>query len=165
MKIPSFMEKWSWGYALGFGLLAFFFSQPHAGFMMALIAPLPLIYQLYKLAVHWKTPEQRRKHLSAVIIIVLACSVVATAHVHHHNTARSIANKVAQDVMQFKASYGRFPMNMAEIGMPEFPKKLLYRPKYSIHDGKPMLFYAATFVVFETWIFDFPSQAWVYRPD
>jgi hypothetical protein len=165
MKIPSFMEKWSGGYALGFGVLAFFFSKPHAGFMMAMIAPLVLIYQLYQLAMHWKTPEQRRKHLSAIVMIVLACIVVVAARAHHHNKARSIADKVAQEVIQFNASHGRFPVNMAEMGIPDFPKKLSYRPSYSIHDGKPMLFYAATFVVFEAWIFDFPSRAWIYRPD
>lgn len=165
MKMHSLLGKDGWKFLFGLAIVAFFCSQPSAGFMMLLFAPLALMYQTYKLAVGWKNSAQKHQRIGAIFAIVLASSVVAGAHLYHHTVARENADRLAQEIIGFHALHGRYPVNIAEMGVTESLKKPIHRPRYSYTDGKPMLFYNATFVMFEGWNFDFANRTWAYRPD
>ena len=152
-------------FMLGFALLAVFCSQRHAGFMMVLTALPVLLYCLTRLGIGWRSTDQRRHYLFAIAVVLAASAVVGAAHGYHHFSARAEADQLLRRVLDFRAQQGRFPGNAAELGEPAPPVRSKNMLHYSFQDGEPALFYAATFIVFDTWLYDFSTQAWVYRPD
>lgn len=153
------------GLLIFFALLTLFLSQPHAGFMMILFMPPALFYQLVRLAIGWRASQKRIQALLAIAVVLLATAVVGGVHVHRHLGARAEADQLARRVLDFQEKQGHFPSDVTELGEPALPKKSRHMLHYGFHGGQPMLFYAATFVVFDTWQYDFSSQTWAYKFD
>ena|ERR1039457_6231396 len=146
-------------------LVALTFSQPHYGFMMFFFAPLALVYQLYKFARCWKIPGQRKDRIAALAIVAVAILVVAGAHDYHHRVARSVADKLVGDITSFQKNKGRYPANLAEMGVSVITQKR-YRLHYFTKDGEqPTLLYGATLAAFDKWRYKFSEREWEYVPD
>jgi hypothetical protein len=153
------------GLIIGFALIAAFCSQQFLGFMMILVTPPALLVGLVWLGLGWRVAEKRAHYLFSISVVLLATAVVGGVHVYRHLSARAEADQLARRVLDFKEKKGRFPSNVTELGEPALTSKSIYMLHYGFDDGKPALFYFATFVIFETWQYDFASQTWSYNFD
>lgn len=151
---------------LAFAGITLLCSQPHSGFMFLLLAPPTLLYQGIRLLHDRRSPPQRTLRLTSIAIVTISALIVASAHIRLHTQSRIQANQIVEAVERFHATNRRYPANFSELesGLPEEHRRRL-RLWYAAESGQPVLFYAATFVPFETWHYDFATRTWHYVPD
>jgi len=139
--------------------------QRHSGLIIVLLAPPILLYQLVQLFHHRKSVPLRRAHLLAVAIVATASLIVLAVHSHLHNASRAQANQVAQSIEHFQAASGHYPASLSEVGLDSAVLRRDLMLSYSSSYGEnPILFYAATFVPFDTWQYNFSAHEWIYGP-
>lgn len=147
-------------------VVGLFTSQRHAGFGLMFLIPFFVVWIPYSLfLIVWK-PARRNTQIAKIILWGVSVSVVIAIHMHRAQEIRARADKVLALILKHKAENGAFPANLADIGWSEAPARS-GRTKifYSNKDGNPMLFYAATFIVFDTYSFDFGEDRWSYVAD
>jgi len=145
--------------------VTFLSVQRHGGLFIVLVAPPILLYKLVQLLRHWKSVPQRRAHLVALAIVATASLIVLSVHSHLHNASRAQADQVAQSIEHFQAARGHYPASLSEVGLDSaaFRRDLMLSYSSS-HGDDPVLFYAATFVPFDTWQYNFLAREWIYDP-
>lgn len=145
--------------------LTFLGVQRHGGLFIGQVAPPILLYQLVQIFRHWKSVPQRHAHLVAIAIVATASLIVLGVHFHLHNASRAQANQVAQSIEHFQAARGHYPASLSEVGLDSavFRRDLMLSYS-SLQGDDPVLFYAATFVPFDTWQYDFLAREWIYDP-
>ena len=139
--------------------------QRHTGLIIVLVAPPILLYQLVQLFRHRKSVPLRRANLVAVAIVATASLIVLGVHSHLHDASRAQANQVAQSIEHFQTASGHYPASLSELGLDSavFRRDLMLSYSSS-HGDDPILFYAATFVPFDTWQYNFSAREWSYAP-
>lgn len=152
-------------FLVGFFLLTWFSSQLSCGFMMAMVSPLAIIYQFVKLARCRRDPWLRKDRYLALAVIAFSLLLVISAHLHRHNDARRVANKLVADILSFQKATGRYPSGGKELGLPEMARLRPYRLTYYNVEGQPRLFYVATFGPFDKYQYDFTDKTWNYLAD
>lgn len=147
--------------AITAGVFALVLSARHAGFMVLLFAIPLLLWMAYAVRVAIRVPERRVVQLWRVGMWCFAVAVVLGVHLYLHVSTRARADAVAQVVKRYMAENGRCPDADPKLGLDA--KSLRDRLGISYFacttDG-PMLSYAATFVPFEMYRYDFASGVW-----
>lgn len=155
------------GLMLGFVLIVASCSPQYAGFMMVPVTLPALLYYVVRFGLAWRNREKRMHYLFAIGVMVAASAVVSTVHVYRHFSSREEADRVVRQVLDFREKQGRFPNDESELvgaALRDRSNSML-RPHYSLQpDGTPVLFYPATFIIYDTWHYDFFGQAWRYVP-
>lgn len=151
------------GTAVFCAVVAFITAQMHGGFMLIFVAPFLTVWLAYSAYVAWKHPDRRMTQSIRAGLWVLAVGGVLLLHWHYHRAARDSADLVVAYVNHYKTNHGSFPETIDAAGLNNFRNK--WRISYLMKDGKPSLFYPATFVIFDTYWYDFEHQSWVYQPD
>ena len=149
---------------LGFVLIAAFCSGQYSGFMMILVTLPALLYYVVRFGLARHNKERSMHYLFAIGVVVAASAVVSSVHFYRHFSSRKEADRVVRKVLDFREKQGRFPSDASELGdlaLRDRSRPLLHYTLLS--DGKPALFYAATFIPFDTWEYDFSSRTWFYR--
>jgi hypothetical protein len=147
-----------------FALIAAFCSQRFLGFMMILVIPPALLVGLVQLGLAWRVAEKRVSCLFSIGVLLLATAVVGGVHVYRHLSARAEADRMVRQILDFREKQGRFPKDESELGGATPLGRFMRRPHYSLEpDGQPALFYLATFIIYDTWHYDFARKAWIYR--
>lgn len=134
----------------------------HGGFILIffLLFLIPsIIKSLYIIFVKHQEKKLRAIQIS---LWVVSCVVVAAHHIYLHKTTRVYANSVSNSIEQFYSQKGVYPSSIEEVGI---KKESLRKHKmyYSRDNQGPNLMYAATWIVFDTYYFDFKSKTWKYR--
>ena len=135
------------------------------GFLMVLIAPVTIIYQLIRLAIRRKDPLLRKDRYVALAVVGLSLLVVASSHMYKYKAARSVADKLVAEIASFQKANGHYPSNGKELGLSDNLRERPYRLTYYNVEGKPHLFYVATFGPFDTYTYNFSDGVWDYQPD
>lgn len=128
--------------------------------MLAMLLPIVIIYQLGKLGIFWKDILKRKDRFVAFAVIVVSLLVVVASHTYQHWEARSAANKIVADIITFNKTNGRYPVDDKELGITDLTRKQLYRVNYKAFEGKPSFSYAVTYVLFRKWEYDFFGGTW-----
>jgi hypothetical protein len=144
--------------------VTFLGAQRHSGFIIFLTAPPIFLYQLIQLFRHRKSAPLLHAHLVAIAILAIASFVILGVHSHLHDASRAQANQVAQRVEQFQAASGHYPASLSEVGLDSAALRHDLMLSYLPRDNDAMLFYAATFVPFDTWHYSFSAHEWSYVP-
>ncbi len=147
-------------------LLTFFLSQPHAGFMIYIFALPLLIWFIYSSYVAITKPEQRKWQLIRMAVWIASVLVILGVHHDRRVTTRHYADGIVAAINEYKNEHGVYPDSLDTIGVSRQQlKEHLGLSGYSYDKGKPSLFYADTFVVFQTHHYDFQKNAWSYHAD
>jgi hypothetical protein len=140
-----------------------FISAPvHGGPWLLLAAPFLAVWLPYSAYVIWRRPDARRIQAIKVSLWVVAVGGVLLTQWHYQKAARESANSAVAEIFRYKASRGSFPADLNAIN---FKDQKTWRLAYLVKDGKPSLFYPATFTLFDTYWYDFEHKSWVYQPD
>ncbi|MFY9261197.1 MAG: hypothetical protein WAO71_11895 [Gallionella sp.] len=144
-------------------LMTLFLAMPHAGFMLYL-AVIPLsIWTLYSIYLSVRKPELRANQLTRVSIWLLAVALVVGIHYFRHITTRQAADEVVAAIKSYTATHGQCPAELEDIGIsPQQLRDKLGYSGYRCEAGEPHLFYAATYIVFDTYSYDFGKGLWKY---
>jgi energy-coupling factor transporter transmembrane protein EcfT len=151
------------GTAASCAVVAFFTAQVHSGFMLIFVLPFLAIWLLYSVYVVWKHPARRITQSIKAGLWLLVVGGVLLTHWHYQKAARDAADFAASAILRYKASHGSFPKTLEAAGLKNYRKN--WGVSYFLQDDRPGLFYPATFVVFDTYWYDFQHQSWVYQPD
>jgi len=150
---------------ISFLLITLMSSQAQLGFLMLLVAPFSVIYQLIRLAFRWKDRQLRKDHLVSLAVVAISVLVVALSHIYRYKAARSIADVVVAEITSFKKTNGRYPSNGKELGLSDKLRERPYSLTYYNVEGRPRLYYVATFGPFDRYTYNFSDGVWEYQPD
>ena len=129
------------------------------GFVLIFLIP-SCLRSLYVIFIKKKEKQVRCLQL---LLWFIACVAVIVHHVYLYHSTRDFADKVAIEIIQYKQKHGDYPANIAEVGY----KKEDFKP-YWLHysyeaDEDPFLIYAATWIVFDAYIYNFETNTWKYK--
>ena len=130
------------------------------GFVLLFLVP-SLLKSLYFIII--KNKERKQRTIQTLLWTV-TCSIIIIHHVYLHKTTQNFAIKVSNSVLSYKQERGNYPESYEVLG---FDKKIMreYRLYYSYKDKTPYLFYPATWIPFDTYIFNFETHRWDYQAD
>jgi hypothetical protein len=164
--MPQIPKKKIFPTLLTAGLMVFILGQNHAGFMLYVVVVPLLIWIPYSVYLMFRRPDVRASQLARVTIWMVAIALVAGIHYIRHKTTRQNADEIVAAINNFSTTHGRCPETIDEIGINQ--QQLMEKlglSGYACKDGNPRLFYAVTYVVFDTYDYDFGSGAWKYDAD
>lgn len=157
-------RKYRWT-AIAAGVVLLFAAPIHAGFMIFFVLPVLAIWAMYQI-VRARTQRERLKPLGIKLAIwVAVIAIVLTNHWYLAYASRRDADLVVAKVLEYRTQKGVYPKDMVEAGIsdPQFGHEWMLH--YEAENGQPELFYAATFIVFDTYGYDFQTMQWRYRSD
>ena len=159
LRAIASLARQKWGVLLACVLIAWIASLPHGGLTAAILLPPMLIYQLIKATGRGKTEDVRRRHGFAAFAVAAAIAIVSAAQTYLHITSRAEADYVAAAIRDFKSKHNRYPKDLAELGDPRAIPRRELKLGYRSERG-PSLFYAATYMPFAIWVFNFETNRW-----
>lgn len=133
--------------------------------MIYLIAVPCLFYAVFRCLFNWRSPEVRGKYVFFIGIILLSSAIVASVHTWRHHQARGYADNIVAELEKHRLQHGKLPVSLNEVPALASDGKRPHMLYYQNKNGDPFLLYAATFVPFETWHYDFKEKLWVYDYD
>lgn len=149
-----------------FALLVLSFClQKHGGLMALLAAPVAALWLLVGAVIAIRRPARRRPLAVKTIALAAMFVAIAIVHAHYATAARAMGQQVADGVLAFEARSGHYPAHLAEIGLDDRALAKDWMLHYAFFADRPSLFYGATFIVFDTYEFDFDTRTWAYRAD
>ncbi len=146
-------------------VVAFCTAPAHAGFMLVFFVPFFMFWLLYSLFVIWRRPERRRSQTVRLVLWSILFTSIGCTHWYYASASRKDAEMVAQKLLLYKANHGTFPPSLAEVDLDADGLKRRWMLYYSMSRNEPLLFYASTFTLFETYSYDFKKNEWNYDPD
>lgn len=155
----AYLVRQKWRFVVALSVLALLCSGRHAGFLAWLLILPVVLYQAVQALRYRRCAERRPQHLFALGVAIAAVLTIAAAHVYQHVASRTQADYIAVAVLDYAASHRRYPRDLAELADPRALPPTELKLRYSAQD-KPALSYAATFVPFAVWVFDFERRVW-----
>ena len=143
----------------GCGVAAAITAPVHAGFMLVFVVPILVVWLVYSAYVIWRRPARRKLQILQVALWLLVVGGVLLAHLHYYSAARSAGNTAVTAILQYKASHGVYPPSLRAAGL----QSTGWGVSYLFDHGQPVLFYPATFIVFETCSYNFERQSWEHQ--
>jgi hypothetical protein len=158
MKIRPFI-----GTIVACAIVGLLTAQMHSGFLLLLFIPFFVIWLVYSVYVIWRHPAKRMTQAIKAGLWLVVIGAVLLTHWRYAKVARDAGDAAVAEIIRYKTSHGTFPATPEAAGLKPFSKSS--RVRYFLEDGKPKLFYPATFVIFDTYWYDFEKQSWEYRAD
>lgn len=138
------------------GVTLFLTAPVHGGFLLVFVVPILAVGLLYSVYLIWKRPAVRRLQLVKIALWLLVIGAVCLAQRHYYRAARAAGNVVVASILQYKARHGVFPESLRAAGV----EATSWHIAYILKDGRPSVFYPATFVVFDTYRYNFRQHRW-----
>lgn len=142
-------------------LVVLLLSQRHCGFMLVfvLFVLIPsFAYSGYRCACF---PVERKLRLQKVIVWCVAVAVIVAVHLVRHQTAKTYAQGVSEKIETYISVHGRCPAGLEDVGISRSAfKENLGMGGYRCENQAPFLFYASTYVPFDTENYDFVQREW-----
>jgi hypothetical protein len=144
-------------------LVTLLFTFPkHGGFMLGfgllLLAP-SLLKSLYFIFI--KNQERKQRSIQTFLWAV-TFSTVVIHHIYLHKTTQNFAEQVSSAVVTYYLKNGLYPDSTEALG---FDKQAMreHGLYYSYKDKTPFLFYRATWIIYDTYMFNFKNNKWGYQ--
>lgn len=128
------------------------------GFVLIILAP-SLLKSVYLIFIKGKDKNQR---LIQTALWAATCATVIIHHAYLHISTRAFAEQVSNTIVTYHKENNTYPDAIETLG---FTKQMLknHGLAYSYKNEPPFLFYRVTWIVFDTYIFNFESNTWNYQ--
>ena len=127
-------------------------------------APLLLPWLLASLWIGFRHPEQRALRASKAAIWLCCVSLIVGVHLYLAIQTRDQAQLLVEKVIAYQQTHGRYPDSAQALGYSDKQlRELLGLGGYFLTEGKPTVFYATTYLPFETESYDFSRQQWQHQ--
>ena len=135
-------------------------AQKHCGIGLLLAAPFMAVWMAATAWSMWRKPAQRRVAGVKMLMWTVVLLALACVHGYYARAARAEAQQAVAAVLAYGVQHQGFPASLAAAGIDQTGLKKRWMLAYTLDRGKPVLFYASTFMPFETISFDFERGAW-----
>ena len=136
-------------------------TQKHSGFMLAFVLLFLVPWFAYSGYRCLRFPIERKLRIQKTIVWFVAVVVIVSVHLVMYRSAKSYALGVSEKIETYISSHGQCPTKLEDVGISKSTfKEHLGLGGYSCKDQRPFLFYASTYVPFETENYDFTKHEW-----
>ena len=143
------------------GLVLMLTGPPHAGFMICFVGFFLAMWIVLGMIAVIQEREELKPRAIKLGLWMATIAIVLGLHWHYAVDARQTADNYARAIEQYKSEHGAYPRDLMAAGLDEKAAHRLML-SYSVDDGKPFLIYAATFIIFDTYDYDFEHHTWKY---
>ncbi len=142
-------------------LVALLLTQRHSGFMLAFVLLFLIPWFAYSGYRCIRFPIERKLRIQKAIVWCVAVVVIASVHLVMSRSAKSYALGVSEKIEAYISSHSQCPAELEDVGISKstFEEHLGWGG-YVCKDQQPFLFYASTYVPFETENYDFTKHEW-----
>lgn len=110
-----------------------------------------------------KRMSVRYGQLNLTIWVIAVAVILATNYYRHSNT-RMVADDIVASTEKYKSDTGGYPDSLERIGISvQQLRGRLGMSGYYINNGQTSLFYAVTYMVFDTYNYNFELKHWEHR--
>ncbi len=145
-------------------VFALIFGQIHCGFVVVFFLPFFMVYFIYCAFIALRRPLERKVTSARAATWACALLAVAVSHWYWFVASRADANRVVSAVIEYRNRTGNYPPDLAAVGIEVKQLESKWMLGYRLWHGQPSVLYAATFIIFDTYDFDFDAQTWRYFP-
>ena len=135
------------------------------GFILTMLAPFLLLWFMRVAWVAWRQPARRRMQLIKLGVIAALVLGVSVVQVHFQRGSHAQAQKVVDAVAAYRALHGSYPDDLAQVGLDDEALRRDWKVRYWAREGQHRVIYAATFSVYDSWVYDFDKPGWVYSAE
>ncbi len=134
----------------------------HGGFMLGFVFLLLIPSLLKSFYFIFVKNKERKQRTIQTLLWAITCSTTIIHHVYLYTTTQAFAEQVSSAVISYHQKNGAYPESYEALG---YNKQAMreYGLYYSYKDNKPFLYYRATWIVYDTYMFDFKNNKWGYR--
>ena len=140
-------------------------ARPGAGLLLPLCLPILLPWFARMAWLAWRRPRRRKAQAIKAVVLVAAVAGGALAQGRYEHQAREHAQEVVDAVAAWHAGHGRYPDDLAQVGLDEPALLRDWQVRYLNRDGQHRVVYSATFTVFDSDTYDFDKPGWVYSAE
>lgn len=162
-------------YSMRNGLMATLFAsvivmlllvQRHSGFMLAVVLLFLIPWWAYSGYRCLRFPGERKLRITKAIVWLVAVVVIFSVHLVMYRSAQRYSLGVSEKIEAYISRHGQCPAELEDVGIstPAF-KAQLGLGSYVCQEQRPFLFYASTYVPFETEYYDFTHHEWRHADD
>jgi hypothetical protein len=137
------------------------------GGVMFWVAVLPLgVWFLYSAYIIWRYPARRRLQIIQACLWLAVVGCACALHRYYYVSARAAANQIVQAVYAYKRQHGVYPERLEDAGVRLDERGGRWHIGYVVGDRKThTLIYPATFMIFDSYAYEFEKGDWEYWPD
>lgn len=147
----------------GVGLLTFLLCQRHAGFLVIFEALFVFGFIVQSIWVCFRQPQRRLIQATKVTLWIVSILIVTGYHYYLAKRTQAQAEEIVDAVISYQAKHGVYPKDSEAIGYNESElKSQLGWSAYFLAEGKPIFFYAVTYLPFEIVGYDFSKRKWLH---
>jgi len=147
-------------------LVALLLTQRHCGFMLAFVLLFLIPWFAYSCYRCMRFPVERKLRVQKAFVWCVAVAVIVSVHLVMYQSAKSYALGVSEKIETHISSHGQCPTELEDVGISKSAfKEHLGLGGYFCKDQQPFLFYASTYVPFETESYDFAKHEWEHVYD
>ena len=139
--------------------LLLFTLPPHGGFLLVLFLLFIVPLSVYSTVIMYRDKQQRKIRAIKLFIWAVSILVVVGVNYHRHINTRIAANNIVASIERYKSATGKYPDNLDQIGVTKRSlRNKLGMSGYYNENGKASLFYGVTFIVFDTYNYNFENH-------
>lgn len=141
-------------------------TQRHSGFMLAFVLLFLVPWFAYSGYRCLRFPIERKLRIQKTIVWFVAVVVIVSVHLVMYRSAKSYALGVSEKIETYISSHGQCPTKLEDVSISNSTfKEHFGLGGYACKDQRPFLFYASTYVPFETENYDFTKHEWRHAYD
>lgn len=139
-------------------------AQVHGGAAVVFAVPVLAVAVCRDLWRAWRHPELRRMAACRIASWAAGVAVVAVLHAYYADAARRLGDSAVEAVNLYTMNNRHYPQRLEDLGLDAAAASRWYL-HYRVDDEGPHVGYMATFMLFDTWEYDFPQHRWEYVRD
>ncbi|MBM9521238.1 hypothetical protein JWG39_15565 [Desulforhopalus vacuolatus] len=143
-------------------MLLFTFPM-HGGFMLGFWLLFLVPSTIKKLFTVFVKKKDQKQIFIQIVLWSISCAIILAHHVYLHKTTLHYAKSISNTVEAFYIKNGKYPKTLEYAGVKTGTDNKFQIHYYFINESQPALFYPATWIVFDTYSYDFKNKKWVYR--
>lgn len=140
-------------------------ASQDAGFILTLLSPFLVLWFMRVGWVAWRQPARRRTQLIKLGVIAALVLGGSLVQVDFQRGSHAQAQKVADAVAAYRAQHGNYPEDLAQVGLDDQALRRDWKVRYWAREGQHRVIYAATFSVYDSFVYDFDKPGWVYSAE
>jgi len=140
-------------------------ADEDAGFILTLLSPFLLLWFMRVAWVAWRQPARRRMQLIKLGVIAALVLGVSLVQVNFQRGSHAQAQKVVDAVAAYRAQHGSYPEDLAQVGLDDEALRRDWKVRYWAREGQHRVIYAATFSVYDSFVYDFDKPGWIYSAE
>lgn len=149
------------GALIGSAILLALTLPRNSGFIIFLFLFFLIPVSIQSLVIMLRDKNQRKTRGLKLAIWSFAITVSAGYNFYIHTSTRAEANNIVASIEGYKATNGKYPDSIEQIGLSEKGlRQKLGMSGYHNENGKVDFFYGITYIIYDTFDYNFKEKSW-----